>query len=271
MRTANVETTMQYETLTVEVAGYVATVTLNRPDVRNAFNETMIAEVTAAFTALGTRDDVRAIVLAGNGKAFCAGADLNWMRKMAGYSDEENRADAMRLAQMLSAVYRCPKPVIARVHGDAYAGGMGLVCTADIVVAVETANFCLSEARLGLMPATIAPYVIRALGEQASRRYFVTAEAFNCATAQRLGLVSEAVSADALDATVQRITEALCANSPNAVRECKQLVQDVAGETIDEALIEDTAVRIARIRASEEGRDGVSSFLEKRTPRWRDQ
>jgi len=260
---------MQYETLTVEIVGHVATVTLNRPEVRNAFNETMIADVTAAFTALGARDDVRAIVLAGSGKAFCAGADLNWMRKMAGYSDDENRADAMRLAQMLSAVYRCTKPVVARVHGDVYAGGMGLVSAADIVVAVETAHFCLSEARLGLMPATIAPYVIRALGEQASRRYFVTAEAFDCATAQRLGLVSEAVSADALDATVQRITDALVANSPNAVRECKQLVQDVAGQTLDAALIEDTAIRIARIRASEEGRDGVSSFLEKRTPRWR--
>lgn len=262
---------MSYETLIVEIAGHVATVTLNRPDVRNAFNETMIAELTAAFTSLGAHDDVRAIVLAGNGKAFCAGADLNWMRKMAGYSDDENRADALRLANMLAAIYRCPKPVIARVHGDAYAGGMGLVCTADIVVAANTVNFCLSEARLGLMPATIAPYVIRALGEQASRRYFVTAEAFDCATAQRLGLVSEAVSADALDATVQRMAEALCANSPNAVRECKQLVQDVASQTIDAALIEDTAARIARIRASGEGREGVSSFLEKRTPGWRAQ
>jgi methylglutaconyl-CoA hydratase len=261
--------TMQYETLLVEIANHVATVTLNRPDVRNAFNETMIAEVSAAFTTLGARDDVRAIVLAGNGKAFCAGADLNWMRKMAGYSDAENRADAMGLAQMLAAVYRCPKPVIARVQGDAYAGGMGLVCTADIVVAADTVNFCLSEARLGLMPATIAPYVIRALGEQASRRYFVTAEAFDCATALRLGLVSEAVSAADLDATVQRIAQTLCANSPNAVRECKQLVQDVANEPIDDALIADTAERIARIRASDEGRDGVSSFLEKRTPRWR--
>ncbi|WP_322105316.1 enoyl-CoA hydratase/isomerase family protein [Paraburkholderia sp. J41] len=260
---------MHYETLTVEIAGHVATVTLDRPDVRNAFNETMIAELTAAFTSLGARDDVRAIVLAGNGKAFCAGADLNWMRKMAGYSDDENRADAMRLARMLAAIHRCPKPVIARVHGDAYAGGMGLVCAADIVVAAETVNFCLSEARLGLMPATIAPYVIRALGEQASRRYFVTAEAFDCATAWRLGLVSEAVSAQALDATVQRIAETLCANSPNAVRECKQLVQDIASETIDEALIEDTAARIARIRASDEGREGVSSFLEKRAPNWR--
>ncbi|WP_321886390.1 enoyl-CoA hydratase/isomerase family protein [Paraburkholderia bannensis] len=260
---------MNYETLTVEFAGHVATVTLNRPDVRNAFNEAMIADLTAAFTALGVRDDVRAIVLAGNGKAFCAGADLNWMRKMAGYSDEENHADALRLAHMLSAIYRCPKPVIARVHGDAYAGGMGLVCTADIVVAADTVHFCLSEARLGLMPATIAPYVIRALGEQASRRYFVTAEAFDCATALRLGLVSEAVSAAELDAAVQRIADTLCANSPNAVRECKQLVQDVANATIDDALIDDTARRIARIRASGEGRDGVSSFLEKRTPLWR--
>ncbi|WP_224014522.1 enoyl-CoA hydratase/isomerase family protein [Paraburkholderia tropica] len=260
---------MQYETLLVDVAEHIATVTLNRPDVRNAFNETMIAELSAAFTALGARDDVRAIVLAGNGKAFCAGADLNWMRKMAGYSDAENRADAMGLAQMLAAVYRCPKPVIARVQGDAYAGGMGLVCTADIVVAADTVNFCLSEARLGLMPATIAPYVIRALGEQASRRYFVTAEAFDCATALRLGLVSEAVSAADLDATVQRLAQTLCANSPNAVRECKQLVQDVASAPIDDALIADTAARIARIRASDEGRDGVSSFLEKRTPRWR--
>jgi methylglutaconyl-CoA hydratase len=261
---------MHYETLAVATEGHIATVTLNRPDVRNAFNETMIAEITSTFEALGARDDVRAIVLAANGKAFCAGADLNWMKKMAGYSDDENRADAMRLARMLSAVYRCAKPVIARVHGDAYAGGMGLVCAADIVVAVDSAHFCLSEARLGLLPATIAPYVIRALGEQASRRYFVTAEVFDCASAERLGLVGERVSADQLDATVQRIADALCANSPNAVRECKRLVQDVAGETIDEALIEDTAARIARIRASDEGREGVSSFLEKRTPSWRD-
>lgn len=264
---------MQYETLkmlTVEVAGHVATVTLNRPEVRNAFNETMIAELASVFESFNTRDDVRAVVLAANGKAFCAGADLNWMKKMAGYSDDENRADAMQLARMLSAVYRCAKPVIARVQGDVYAGGMGLVSAADIVVAADTVHFCLSEARLGLMPATIAPYVIRALGEQASRRYFTTAEPFDCASAERLGLVSERVSAEQLDATVQRIAETLCANSPNAVRECKRLVQDVAGRPIDAALIEDTAARIARIRASDEGREGVSSFLEKRTPSWRD-
>lgn len=260
---------MQHQTLVIDTEGHVATVTLNRPDVRNAFNETMIAEITSAFEALNARDDVRAVVLAANGKAFCAGADLNWMKKMAGYSDDENRADAMRLARMLSAVYTCTKPVIARVHGDAYAGGMGLVCAADIVVASDNVRFCLSEARLGLMPATIAPYVIRAIGEQASRRYFVSAEVFDCASAERLGLVSERVSVEQLDATVQRIADSLCANSPNAVRECKRLVQDIAGRPLDDALIEDTAARIARIRASDEGREGVSSFLEKRTPSWR--
>ncbi|MFL9889941.1 MULTISPECIES: enoyl-CoA hydratase/isomerase family protein [Paraburkholderia] len=260
---------MQYETLTVEFAGQIATVTLNRPDVRNAFNETMIAEVTSAFTALNDRDDVRAVVLAANGKAFCAGADLNWMKKMAGYSDDENRADAMLLANMLSSIYRCNKPVIARVNGDAYAGGMGLISACDIVVAVENARFCLSEARLGLIPATIAPYVIRALGEQASRRYFTTAEQFDCATALRLGLVSEAVSVEQLDATVRQIAETLCANGPQAVRACKQLVQDIAGHELNDAMIEDTAARIARTRAGAEGREGVASFLEKRPPAWR--
>jgi methylglutaconyl-CoA hydratase len=260
---------MQYETLHVGFAGQVATVTLNRPDVRNAFNETMIADITSAFTALNARDDVRAVVLAANGKAFCAGADLNWMKKMAGYSDDENRADAMLLAKMLHSVYRCNKPVIARVNGDAYAGGMGLIAACDIVVAVEGARFCLSEARLGLIPATIAPYVIRALGEQASRRYFTTAEAFDCASAWRLGFVSERVDATQLDATVQQIAEALCANGPQAVRACKQLVQDIAGRELNDALIEDTAARIARTRAGAEGREGVASFLEKRTPGWR--
>jgi methylglutaconyl-CoA hydratase len=260
---------MQYDHVDVVFTAQVATVTLNRLDVRNAFNEAMIAELTGVFESMGERQDVRAVVLAANGKAFCAGADLNWMKKMAGFSDDENRADAMRLANMLSAIYRCPQPVIARVSGDAYAGGMGLIAACDIVVAVDTARFCLSEARLGLIPATIAPYVIRALGEQASRRYFTTAEQFDCATALRLGLVSEMVAAEQLDATVQQLVETLVANSPHAVRECKRLVQDVAGRTLDAALIEDTAARIARIRASEEGREGVASFLEKRAPAWR--
>jgi methylglutaconyl-CoA hydratase len=260
---------MQYENLTVAIDNAVVTVTLNRPDVRNAFNETMIAELTSAFNALNDRDDVRAVVLAANGKAFCAGADLNWMKKMAGYSDDENRADAMQLANMLLSIYRCNKPVIARVNGDAYAGGMGLISACDIVVAVDSAKFCLSEARLGLIPATIAPYVIRALGEQASRRYFTTAEQFDCATAYRLGLVAECVSADKLDETVQQIAATLCANGPQAVKACKRLVQDVAGRELNAALIEDTAARIAQVRAGAEGREGVASFLDKRSPSWR--
>lgn len=259
---------MEFSTLTVTTAQYVATVTLNRPEVRNAFNETVIGELTGAFRALGGMEGVRAIVLAGNGPAFCAGADLNWMRKMAGYSLDENRADALTLAQMLHTIWSCPKPVIARVHGDAYAGGMGLVAAADIVVASDTAHFCLSEARLGLMPATISPYVIRAMGEQAARRYFITAERFTAAQAHRLGLVHELVAPDALDAAVHDLTAVLVANGPNAVRESKRLVQDMAGVTIDTDLVTDTANRIADIRGSDEGKDGVSAFLEKRKPRW---
>jgi len=260
---------MEFTTLTVNVSGHVATVTLNRPDVRNAFNETVIAELTGAFRALGTMDDVRAIILAGNGPAFCAGADLNWMKKMAGYSHDENRADALALAQMLHTIWSCPRPVIARIQGDTYAGGMGLVAACDIAVAASHVQFCLSEARLGLMPATISPYVIRAMGEQAARRYFITAERFDAAEALRLGFVHAVVPGDALDAKVTEITAALVGNSPNAVRESKRLVQEVAGRFIDSDLLADTAERIARIRASDEGREGVRAFLEKRSPAWK--
>ncbi|MDR7047731.1 methylglutaconyl-CoA hydratase [Duganella sp. 3397] len=259
---------MTYETLTVARAGQVATVTLNRPDVRNAFNEATIAELTQAFSALGADGSLRAIVLAASGPAFCAGADLNWMKKMAGYTHAENRADALQLATMLRTIYACPQPVVARVQGDCYAGGMGLVAACDIVVAVDTAQFCLSEVRLGLIPATIAPYVIKAMGEQASRRYFLTAERFTAATALRIGFAHDVVAADALDATVAEITKALVNNSPAAVRQAKTLVREVAGRPVDDALVDDTAARIAAIRASEQGREGVASFLEKRKPAW---
>ena len=254
--------------LTVTTAGHVARVTLNRPEVRNAFNEVLIGELTAAFTELGQRDDLRAIILAAEGKAFCAGADLNWMKAMAGYSWEENHADATRLADMLWAIYSCPVPVIARVQGDVYAGGVGLVACADIVVAVDAAGFCLSEAKLGLLPATIGPYVVKALGEQASRRYFVTAERFSADEAKRLGLVHEVAVADALDAKVDELVAAITANGPAAARACKQLVKDVASRPITPELRDDTARRIADIRASDEGRDGVQSFLSKSKPGW---
>ncbi|KQW51333.1 MULTISPECIES: enoyl-CoA hydratase/isomerase family protein [unclassified Roseateles] len=254
--------------LTVSIHGAVARVTLNRPEVRNAFNETLIAELTGTFNVLGERDDLRAIVLAAEGKAFCAGADLNWMKAMAGYSWDENHADASKLADMLWAIYSCPVPVIARVQGDVYAGGVGLVACADVVVAVDAAGFCLSEAKLGLLPATIGPYVVKALGEQASRRYFVTAERFSATDAKVHGLVHEVVAADALDAKVDEVVAAITANGPAAVRACKQLVKDVAGREITAALRDDTARRIADIRASAEGREGVQSFLNKSKPSW---
>ncbi|MFT7721398.1 MAG: enoyl-CoA hydratase/isomerase family protein [Roseateles sp.] len=254
--------------LHITTAGPVARVTLNRPEVRNAFNEGLIAELTAAFTELGQREDLRAIVLAAEGKAFCAGADLNWMQAFGRYSWDENHADATKLADMLWAIYACPVPVVARVQGDVYAGGVGLAACADVVVAVDSAGFCLSEARLGLLPATIAPYVVRALGEQASRRYFVTAERFSAAEARRLGLVHEVVAADALDATVAELVAAITANGPAAARACKRLVKDVAGREVTPALRDDTARRIADIRASAEGREGVRSFLNKTRPAW---
>jgi methylglutaconyl-CoA hydratase len=260
--------TMTYDTLLVTVADKVATVTLNRPDLRNAFNEGAIAELARAFDELGRNDAVRAIVLAANGPSFCAGADLNWMKKMAGYSHDENEADAMRLADMLRTIYLCPKPVVARVQGDCYAGGMGLVAACDIVVASEAAGFCLSEVKLGLIPATISPYVIKAMGEQAARRYFLTAERFDAAEAQRIGVAHAVVAPEALDATVAGIVKALVNNSPHAVQQAKTLVREIVGQPVDDALLLDTAGRIAAIRASTEGREGVASFLEKRKPTW---
>ncbi len=259
---------MNYQTLTVQTESRVATLTLDRPDVRNAFNETTIAEITQAFRALGQNADIRASVLAANGPAFCAGADLNWMKKMAGYTHEENRADAAQLAEMLRTIYACPKPVVAKVQGDCYAGGMGLVAACDMAVAVDASNFCLSEVKLGLIPATISPYVIRSMGEHAARRYFLTAERFSAQEALRIGFVHAVVAADALDATVGDIVKALVSNSPNAVKQAKRLVQDVAGKALTDALIADTAERIADIRSSDEGKEGVRSFLEKRKPGW---
>lgn len=248
---------------------HVAEVWLNRPEVRNAFNDGVIAELTQAFATLGVEPELRCIVLGGHGKAFCAGADLAWMRAMADYTWAENHADAARLAEMLWTIWSCPLPVVGRIHGDCYAGGVGLAAVCDVLVAADGMNFCLSEARLGLLPATIGPYVVRALGEQAARRFFVTAERFDAARAHALGFVHEVVPADQLDAKVAEVVTSLVANGPAAVQACKRLVQDVAGRPIDAALRDDTARRIADIRASAEGREGVQAFLNKRDPAWK--
>lgn len=247
---------------------HVAEVWLDRPDVRNAFNDGVIAELHAAFTAFADDPELRVVVLGGRGKVFCAGADLSWMRAMAGFDWEQNRADAQALADMLYAVWRCPVPVVGRVHGDCYAGGVGLAAVCDVLVAAEGAGFCLSEARLGLLPGTISPYVIRAMGEQAARRYFVTAERFSATQAHAMGFVHELCAAEVLDTKVAEIVATLVANGPMATRACKRLVQDVAGLPLDAMLRAETARRIADIRASAEGREGVQSFLNKRPPKW---
>ena len=254
--------------LSITTEGAIRTITLSRPDVRNAFNDEVIAELKAAFIDAGHAADVRCVVLAAEGPAFCAGADLNWMRRMADYTRDQNLADAGQLAAMLRAIYECPKPTIARLQGDVFAGGVGLVAACDMAVSVDTATYCLSEVKLGLIPATISPYVIRAMGARASHRYFLTAERFSAAEAHRIGLVSEVVAADALDAKVAELTSALVSASPNAVRACKRLVQDVAEREIDDALVAHTVAGIADIRSSAEGKEGVQSFLQKRKPSW---
>ena len=259
---------MNTDLLEVSIAHRVAVVWMAREKVRNAFNETMIAELTDTFTRLGADAGVRAIVLAGRGPAFCAGADLDWMRRMSSYTLDENRADARALADMLRTIYLCPKPTLARVHGDAYAGGIGLVAACDIAYAATTASFCLSETKLGLIPATISPYVLKAMGANAARRYFLTAEKFEAAEAFRIGLVHDIAPPENLDAVVNETLGALMLTSDHAAREAKRLVREISGRAIDDALVADTAERIAQTRASEDGREGVRSFLDKRKPRW---
>jgi methylglutaconyl-CoA hydratase len=252
----------------VTVRDRVATVTLNRPEIHNAFDETLIASLTAAFVSLDDNADVRVVVLTGAGKSFCAGADLNWMRRMAAFGKEENLADANALAGMLRALYALSKPTIARVGGAAYGGGVGLVAACDIAIAVPEATFALSEARLGLIPATIGPYVIEAIGARQARRYFLTAERFDAQEARRIGLVHELVAADAIDARIDALIATLQTAGPAAQLECKALIRGVAHRPIDDDVIAGTAQHIAAVRASPEGREGVAAFLGKRRPAW---
>ena len=254
--------------LKVEIQGGVARVTLDRPEVRNAFDDALIRELQSAFENVKSDRGVRVVVLAGDGPAFCAGADLNWMKRMAGYGHAENLADAQALATMLATLDRLPQPTIARVHGPAFAGGTGLVAACDIAVGTPEAKFCFSEAKLGLSPATISPYVIRAIGERMARRYFLTAEVFGAEEAHRIGLLSALVSPSDLDNEVSSLVKHLLAGGPEAHAKIKDLIRAVTGRQVDDALSADTAKRIADIRVSPEGREGIASFLEKRKASW---
>jgi methylglutaconyl-CoA hydratase len=260
---------MSYTTIQLDkTPAGIALVWLKRPEVRNAFNETMIAELADAFRAVDGDAGLRAMVLAAHGPAFCAGADLNWMKQMSGYSFEQNYEDALGLARMLHTLHTMQKPTVARVHGAAFAGGMGLVAACDVAVAAHSAEFCLSEVKLGLVPATISPYVIAAMGERAAYRYMLTAERFTAAEAYRIGFVQEIVVDEELDATINAMLGELVSGSPAAHTATKELIRAVAGRRIDDDLIGDTATRIATARASDQGKEGVRSFLEKRKPAW---
>jgi methylglutaconyl-CoA hydratase len=255
---------------TLAVRNGVATVTLNRPGIHNAFDETLIEKLTQTFVALDDDRDVRVVVLAGAGRSFCAGADLNWMKRMAAFDDAENLRDATALAAMLRALYALSKPTIARVHGAAYGGGVGLVAASDIAIAVPEATFALTEAKLGLIPATIGPYVIEAIGARQARRYFLTAERFGAADALRMGLVHEVVALSQIDERIDDFIAALRMAGPAAQLECKALIRGVAHRPIDADVISGTAGHIAAVRASAEGKEGVAAFLAKRRPAWLD-
>jgi methylglutaconyl-CoA hydratase len=260
--------TQGLQTLQTEVRDGVGFVTMARERVRNAFNESMIEELEAAFGELGQSVRVRAIVLGGLGPVFCAGADLDWMARMADFTAEQNRRDALQLARMLRTVCECPKPTIARVHGDAYGGGLGLVAACDMAFAARGATFCLSETRLGLIPATIGPHVVRAIGRRNALRYFQTAERFDSAEALRIGLLHAVLAPEQLDACIAGVLDALSQTSLHATREAKRLVHDVAGRPLTDQLLADTAERIAAVRSSDDGREGVRAFLQKRKPQW---
>ncbi len=255
--------------LMTNLAGGVATVTLNRPQVHNAFDDDLIKRLTNEFAGLDRDPTVRAIVLNAEGKSFCAGADLNWMRRMADYDRMENLEDAMGVATLMKTVARCTKPTVASVQGAAYGGGVGLVAACDIAIAVKSAKFCLSEARLGLIPATIGPYVVAAMGERQARRYMMTTEVFNADEARRVGLVHEVVAARDLKKSVKDMVAQLLLSGPQALTEVKNLVLYASGATTDdEKTLSDTAGHLARVRSGAEGKEGVTAFLQKRKPEW---
>lgn len=259
---------MSYETLEIVRAGGVATIWMNRPDVHNAFNAQLIADLTAACIELDADNAVRAVVLAGRGKSFSAGADLNWMRAAGEASEAENFADAMKLAGMLRTLAEMNKPTIARVHGAALGGGMGLASACDICIAGDKAVFATSEVKFGIIPSAISPYVIRAIGERQAYRYFQAAERINATRAAELGLAHEAVAAEALDAKVEEVVDALLQGGPKSQAAAKDLIRAVANRPVSDALVMDTAGRIASLRATPEAKEGLAAFLDKRPAAW---
>ncbi len=259
---------MTSKTVLIDIDGRgVATVTLNRPEVHNCFNAGVVTGLRECFDDLAGRADLRAVVLQAEGKSFCAGVDLNWMKEIGTFTEAENVADAKRMAGMFDKLNTLPVPTIAKVQGSAFAGGLGLIAACDIAVAADHAKFAVTEVRLGLIAAAISPYLIAAIGAGAARRYFQTAERFDAAEAKRIGLLHDAVPADALDGAIDRIIENTLKNAPASLRACKTLIRDCAGP-ITEDIQDDTAARIAAIRATPEGQEGISAFFEKRQPAW---
>ena len=259
---------MSYQTLSIERQGKVATVWMDRPEVFNAFDEQLIDELAAVCVELDADASVRVVVLAGKGKHFSAGADLNWMKRASAFTEEENRADARRFAGMLRALSGMSKPTIARIQGAALGGGTGLAAACDMAVASRDASFATSEVKFGIIPAVISPYVLRAIGPRQSLRYFQSAERFSAQRAYEIGLVNEVCERDDLDATVERLIEPLIAGAPLAQQAAKDLIAAIDGRAIDDAVSEETAQRIARQRATDEARDGIAAFLDKRSPNW---
>ena len=257
-----------FETLELDLQKGVGIIWLNRPKVRNAFNDQMIEELSLALGQMETNDNVRVIVIGGRGSVFCAGADLNHMKKMATYNYGENLHDSHKLALLLLQLYTIKKPTLARVHGHAFAGGMGLLSACDIAIASFNVEFCLSEVRLGLIPATIGPYVTMAVGERVMRRYMLTAERFSAAEAYRVGLVHEIAPADKLDEKIDDLLTAIIHNGPNSLAACKDFLRSIAGQPPTKEMSLATAEKIAQVRSSEEGKEGINSFLEKRAPSW---
>ena len=266
----NKDKTMTQKHIITGIQNGVGTIMMNRPEVHNAFDEQSIAELTTAFKKMGADASVRAVILRGNGKSFSAGGDLNWMRRVADYTFDQNVSDAMGLGELLKTIHRLPKPTLALVHGNAFGGGVGLTACCDIALAAKDTRFCLSEVRIGLIPSIIAPYVITAIGERQARRYFMTAERFDADQARHMGLVHEVVAAEGeLDTAASKIIAALMDGAPGAQSLGKKLILDISGRTIDDAMIRLTATRIAEARAAPEGKEGLTAFLAKTEPGWR--